>query len=191
MNFIHSILNPITVINTVGIVGVWLIIFAQSGLFFCFFLPGDSLLFTAGFLASQNFFPSFFLWHVVPAVVVLFVGALVAAIAGDNVGFAFGRKIGPKIFSKEDSLLFDKKYPVEAQKFYDRYGTKTIIFARFIPIVRTFAPIVAGVGAMNYRTFFSYNIIGGIIWTSLTVFPGSGTDVSKSRSYTASPMYFS
>jgi len=168
MNFIHEILNPFAIISAVGLVGIWLIIFAQSGFFFCFFLPGDSLLFTAGFLASQNFFPAYF----VPTVLLLFVGALVAAILGDNVGFLFGRKIGPAIFKKEDSLLFDKKYPVEAQKFYDRYGKKTIVFARFIPIVRTFAPIIAGVGAMNYRTFFSYNVFGALIWTAVTVFPG-------------------
>ncbi len=172
MNLIHDILNPVTIIGAVGLVGVWLIVFAESGLFFGFFLPGDSLLFTAGFLASQNFFPSFSLWHIVPPVIVLFIGALIAAIAGDNVGFLFGRKIGPAIFTKKDSLFFDKKYPVSAQKFYDRHGKKTIIFARFVPIVRTFAPIIAGVGSMNYRTFFSYNIIGAVIWTALTVFLG-------------------
>ena len=182
MQLIHEILNPLSIIEAIGLVGVWAIIFAESGLFFGFFLPGDSLLFTAGFLASQNFFSSHF---IVAPVILLFIGAFVAAVAGDNVGFAFGRRIGPALFSREDSLFFDKKYPVEAQKFYDRHGKKTIIFARFIPIIRTFAPIVAGVGSMNYRIFFSYNVIGGFFWTGLLVFLGFflGKSIPNAENY--------
>ena len=168
MSFIHEILNPITIIETIGLIGVWLVVFAESGLFFGFFLPGDSLLFTAGFLASQNFFPSYF----IAPVFLLFIGAFIAAVLGDSVGFVFGRHIGPALFSKQDSLFFNKKYPVEAQKFYDQHGKKTIIFARFIPIVRTFAPIIAGIGSMNYRLFVSYNFIGGFVWTGLLIFLG-------------------
>jgi membrane-associated protein len=173
MIFIHELLDPVRIIEAIGLLGVFLIIFAESGFFFGFFLPGDSLLFTAGFLASQNFFSpySFSVFTIAP-VVLLFLGAFIAAVAGDSVGFAFGRRVGPSIFSKEDSLFFNKKYPIEAQKFYDRHGKKTVILARFVPIVRTFAPIIAGVGSMNYRVFFSYNVIGGLIWTAALIFLG-------------------
>lgn len=148
-------LEPLVIIQTVGLLGVWVIIFAESGLFFGFFLPGDSLLFTAGFLASQDLLN---IW-------ILAAGCAVAAIAGDSVGYWFGRKVGPKIFSREDSFFFNKKHIERTKSFYDRYGKKTIILARFVPIVRTFAPILAGVGEMEYRTFLSYNVIGGLIWT--------------------------
>ena len=152
---IHSLLDPIVIIKAVGLLGVLLIIFAESGLFFGFFFPGDSLLFTAGFLASQGFISP--TW--------LFIGAFVAAVLGDSVGYAFGKKIGPKIFTKEDSFFFNKKHIQRSEHFYEKYGKKTIILARFIPIVRTFAPILAGVGNMSYRTFISYNVIGGFIWS--------------------------
>lgn len=142
-------------IRSVGYLGVWAIVFAESGLLIGFFLPGDSLLFTAGFLASQGFLN---IW-------LLVVGAFVCAVVGDNVGYATGNRFGRRLFQKEDSWLFHKKHIVTAQKFYGKYGKKTIILARFMPIVRTFAPIVAGIGTMNYRTFFTYNLIGGFIWT--------------------------
>lgn len=102
MPLIHTLLDPITIIKAIGLLGVWFIIFAESGLFFGFFLPGDSLLFTAGFLASQDFFPS----YVVSPVVLLFLGSFCAAVIGDNAGFAFGRRVGPAIFSRENSLFF-------------------------------------------------------------------------------------
>jgi len=152
---IHTFLDPLAIIKAVGLLGVLLIVFAESGLFFGFFFPGDSLLFTAGFLASQGFISS--TW--------LFIGAFVAAVLGDSVGYAFGKKIGPKIFTKENSFFFNKKHIERSEHFYEKYGKKTIILARFIPIVRTFAPILAGVGNMSYRTFISYNIIGGFIWS--------------------------
>lgn len=148
-------LEPLIIIQTVGLIGVWAIVFAESGLFFGFFFPGDSLLFTAGFLASQGLLN---IWT-------LAFGCAIAAILGDSVGYWFGRKVGPKIFSREDSFFFNKKHILRTKSFYDRYGKKTIILARFVPIVRTFAPILAGVGEMNYRTFLSYNVIGGILWT--------------------------
>lgn len=151
----YDLLDPLTIIKTVGLLGVVLIVFAESGLFFGFFLPGDSLLFTAGFLASQGFIS---IWW-------LLILCFIAAIAGDSVGYAFGKKTGPMIFTKEDSLFFRKKHVERARSFYEKYGKKTIIFARFIPIVRTFAPIVAGIAGMEYKTFLKYNIIGGFIWT--------------------------
>jgi len=145
----------ISLIKTAGYFGLFFIIFAESGLFFGFFLPGDSLLFTAGFLASQGFFNIFIL---------LGVGAF-AAISGDSVGYSFGRRVGKAIFKKDDSLFFNKKNLLKAQQFYDKYGSKTIVLARFVPIVRTFAPIVAGAAGMKYRTFIAYNFIGGLLWS--------------------------
>lgn len=150
----EHILDPQFIIQTVGIIGVFAIVFAESGLFFGFFLPGDSLLFTAGFLASQGYLN----------ITILAIGCAICAIVGDNVGYAFGKKVGPALFSKEDSIFFHKKHIERAAQFYEEHGRKTIILARFVPVVRTFAPIVAGVGRMDYKTFVTYNIVGGIIW---------------------------
>ncbi len=122
------------------------------------------MLFTAGFLASQGYIS--LPW--------LLVGTFLAAVIGDSVGYTFGRKVGPSIFNKDDSLLFNKKYIVDAQSFYQKHGKKTIILARFIPVVRTFAPIVAGVGNMDYKTFLSFNIIGGFVWTWALLLLGYG-----------------
>src|SRR3989338_3649209 len=141
-------------IKTVGLIGLFGIVFAESGLLVGFFLPGDSLLFTAGFLASQGFFD---LW---PLFIVCFAGAVL----GDSFGYAFGYRVGPKIFTREDSIFFHKKHLERAAFFYERYGPATIVLARFMPIIRTFAPILAGVGNMRYRTFLSYNAIGGFLW---------------------------
>lgn len=141
-------------IKTVGYFGVWIMVFAESGVLIGIFFPGDSLLFTSGFLASVGFFNIY----------LLVLGCFVAAVFGDNVGYAFGKRLGPKIFNKEDSLLFHKKHLQKAEEFYEKHGGKTIILARFTPIVRTLAPIVAGAGKMRYQTFFFYNIIGGLLW---------------------------
>ncbi|OUL37270.1 hypothetical protein BV372_03020 [Nostoc sp. T09] len=149
-------------IKSLGYFGVWGIIFAESGLLIGFFLPGDSLLFTAGFVASQQLLN---IW-------ILIIGAFIFAVLGDNVGYTTGYRFGRKLFSKEDSWLFHKKHIVKTQKFYQKHGKKTIVLARFIPIVRTFAPIVAGIGAMHYRTFMSYNLIGGFVWTFGITFLG-------------------
>jgi len=145
----------IALIKAAGYLGLFGIIFAESGLFFGFFFPGDSLLFTAGFLASKGFLNIY----------LLIVLTFLAAIMGDNTGYWFGKKTGPKIFTRENSLLFHKDHIIKAENFFKKYGPKTIIFARFVPIVRTFAPILAGVGKMHYRTFFLYNLIGGALWT--------------------------
>lgn len=148
------ILDPHKIIEAFGLVGILFIIFAETGLFIGFFLPGDSLLFTAGFLASQGLLPF----------APLLLGAIFVAILGDSVGYWFGKKTGPALFAKEDSRFFKKKYALKAQVFYETHGKRTIILARFMPIIRTFAPIVAGIGNMNYRTFLTYNIVGGLIW---------------------------
>src|SRR3989344_369882 len=148
-------LDPKFLIEAVGIVGIIAIIFAESGLFFGFFFPGDSLLFTAGLLASQSLL----------SLPVLLVGTFIAAVIGDNVGYAFGKKVGPALFSRENSFFFNKKHIERSREFFGKYGKKAIILARFMPIVRTFTPILAGVGSMEYRTFFAYNIVGGFIWT--------------------------
>ncbi len=151
----QDILDPQKIIALFGLLGVIAIVFAESGLFFGFFLPGDSLLFTAGLFASQGHLSIGF----------LLIGVFIAAVAGDSVGYWFGKKTGPALFSRPDSRFFKQKYMEQAKSFYDQHGKKTIIFARFLPIVRTFAPIIAGIVGMNYRTFISYNIIGGFIWS--------------------------
>ncbi|MES2023896.1 MAG: VTT domain-containing protein [Patescibacteria group bacterium] len=149
-------------IETIGPFGVFLFIFAESGLFFGFFLPGDSLLFTAGLLSSAGHFNIAF----------LFLGAFLCAVLGDSVGYYFGKKAGPKIFSKPDSFFFSKKNLDKTSHFYEKYGKKTIALARFVPIVRTFAPIFAGAGNMEYKTFFFYNIFGGFFWTGIMTLSG-------------------
>jgi membrane-associated protein len=150
------------------------IIFAESGLFFGFFLPGDSLLFLAGFLTSTGAhefvapgesgealapvvagFPD--LWVMLPVF-------FLAAVLGDQVGYVFGQRVGPSMFTREDSRLFRQSHVTKAHDFLEKHGPKTILLARFVPIVRTFAPIVAGVGAMRYRTFLTYNLIGAFFW---------------------------
>lgn len=147
--------NLVDFIKAAGYTGLFAVVFAETGLFLGFFLPGDSLLFVAGFLASQGFLN---IW-------VLTALLFVAAVTGNILGYAFGYKIGPAIFSKEDSLLFKKAHVVKAQKFYDTYGGKVVMLARFIPIVRTFAPILAGVAQMNKSVFLFYNIAGALLWT--------------------------
>ena len=144
----------ISLVKLTGYFGLISIVFAESGLFFGFFLPGDSLLFTAGFLASQGYLNI--------GLVVLF--CFVAAVIGDTFGYAFGHHLGPMIFKKSDSLFFHKNHLVRAEDFYKKYGKKTLILARFVPVVRTFAPILAGVGRMSYLTFISFNVIGGFLW---------------------------
>jgi len=135
---------------------VWFIIFAESGLFFGFFLPGDSLLVTVGALAALPNSP-FNIWILMPLL-------WFAAVLGDNIGYWFGNKTGPRIFSREDSRFFKRKHLLDAKAFYEKHGGKTIILARFVPFVRTFAPIVAGAVSMNYQRFFIYNVVGGFLW---------------------------
>jgi membrane-associated protein len=154
--------DPITIIKAFGTLGILAVIFAESGLFFGFFLPGDSLLFSAGLLASAGYLNIWIILLLCP----------VAAILGDNFGYWFGRRVGPRLFTREDSFFFNKKYIEQTNAFYLKHGRKTVVFARFVPIVRTFAPILAGMGGMSYKTFFSFNIIGGVLWTSSMIVAG-------------------
>jgi len=160
-------LDIVALVKIIGYLGIFGIVFAESGLFFGLFLPGDSLLFTSGLLASQGLFNIYWLVFVVAS----------AAILGDSIGYWFGSKVGYKIFTKEDSLFFNKKYLEKTKEYYEKYGPMTVVIGRFVPIVRTFAPILAGVGEMNYRTFLSYNVIGAFLWavglTLLGFFLGS------------------
>src|SRR3990167_10231007 len=142
------------ILPTIGYVGIFAIVFAESGLLIGFFLPGDSLLFTAGFLASQNIFD----------IRILSLFCFIGAVLGDSVGYLFGHKVGRKLFQRKESIFFHKDNLIRAEKFYERYGKKTIVIARFMPMIRTFAPIVAGIGSMDYKTFVSYNVIGGLLW---------------------------
>lgn len=154
-------LDPEKLIDTVGLIGIFCVIFAESGLLIGFFLPGDSLLFTAGFLASA---PSSVDDSLHLPLGFLLVGCFVAAVAGDQVGYLFGRRVGPALFKRPDSRFFKQENVEKAHGFFEKYGAKTIVLARFVPIVRTFAPIVAGVGRMRYRTFVTFNVVGGFVW---------------------------
>ena len=156
-----------SILGVIGYAGIAGIVFAESGLLIGFFLPGDSLLFTAGFLASQGVFR---IGLLVPLV-------FIAAVIGDSVGYAFGNRVGRRIFTRSDSLLFHRQNLLRAQRFYERHGGKAIVLARFLPVIRTFAPILAGVGTMAYSKFLAYNVIGGALWaiglTLLGYFLGS------------------
>jgi membrane-associated protein len=163
-------LDPKFLIASFGLAGVIAIIFMETGCFFGFFFPGDSLLFTAGLLASQGLLGG----GPTVGLACLFFGSFAAAVLGDSVGYSFGRRVGPAIFSKEDSFFFKKAHIAKAQHFYEEHGRKTIILARFIPVIRTFAPIVAGIGNMRYRDFIVFNAIGGFFWTALLVGIGFG-----------------
>jgi membrane-associated protein len=147
-------LDLVELIETVGYVGLFAIVFAESGLFFGFFLPGDSLLLTAGLLASRHRLNIFVL------IPLLFVGAVL----GDTVGYWFGAKTGPPLFNRPSSLLFRRENLLKAKAFYDKHGGKTITLARFMPFIRTFAPIVAGAVRMEYRRFLLFNLAGGLAW---------------------------
>lgn len=141
-------------IEILGYPGLFAIIMAESGLFFAIYLPGGSLLFTAGLLASQGYLNIF----------ILLATVITAAIIGDTIGYWFGSWVGPALWRRPDSRFFKKKYLEQTRHFFKEHGTRTIFLARFIPIIRTFAPILAGVGEMNYRTFFFYNTLGAFIW---------------------------
>jgi membrane-associated protein len=149
-------MSPEKLIETFGTIGLFVIIFAESGLLIGFFLPGDSLLFTAGLLASQGKFGL--------SLPVLLIGCFIAAVAGDQVGYMFGQKAGPALFRRENSRIFKQQYVHRANEFFERHGKKTIVIARFVPIVRTFAPILAGVGNMRYGSFVMFNVIGALLW---------------------------
>src|SRR3989344_3249582 len=166
MPFIPEI-DLLALVQLIGYPGIAGIIFLESGVFFGFFLPGASLLFISGVLAQAGIFN---IWILLPMVGL-------AAVLGDNVGYWFGAKVGIKLFTRPDSRFFKQSHVDKTRIFFEKYGRSAILFARFVPIVRTFAPILAGVGGMNYRIFFFYNIVGASVWacgvTLLGYFVGS------------------
>lgn len=147
-------LDPLSLIKSLGYLGVWSIVFAESGILMFFFLPGDSLLFTAGFLASQDFMN---IW-------LLMGGCLLAAITGNMLGYEIGRRVGLKLFKNGDTRFLKVKHLEMTQAFYEKHGAMAVIMARFLPIIRTFVPFLAGVAGMPYRKFLSYTVIGGLAW---------------------------
>jgi membrane-associated protein len=151
-------------IKAVSLIGVAAVVFAESGLLIGFFLPGDSLLFTTGFLVNAGFLP----FNINFVVLILFI----AAVLGDSVGYTFGKRLGPHVFKRPNSLLFRQENVIKAQTFYEKHGGKTIIIARFIPIVRTFAPVVAGAANMPYKTFLAFNVIGAFLWAAGVTYLG-------------------
>lgn len=155
-------LDILKIVESAGYLGLFAIIFAESGLLIGAILPGDSVLFTAGFLASQG----------ILNIYVLTTLMFIAAVTGDSVGYAFGHKVGKRLFQREDNFFFHKKNLIRAQKFYEKHGGKTITIARFLPFVRTFAPIVAGIGDMPYNKFIMYNLLGGFLWAVCLPFAG-------------------
>jgi len=167
MEFLSDLINRLrdlpALIQWAGYVGLTAIIFTETGLFFGFLLPGDSLLVTAGLLASQGF-----------PLDVYVLGLLlnIAAIVGDNTNYWIGRYMGPRVFTREESLFFRRRHVERAHDFYERHGAKTIVLARFMPIIRTFAPLVAGVAKMPYRTFLTYSVLGGTAWIWSMLFIG-------------------
>ena len=158
MELLHGILSGAYTLDQLIQWGGYLllvgIVFTETGLLVGFFLPGDSLLITAGLLAGMG---SLNIWWLNGLVIA-------AAILGDSTGYAIGRRLGPRIFTRPKSMLFNPKHVQRTQRFYEKYGAKTIVIARFVPIIRTFAPVLAGVGSMRYRRFLTYNVVGGIGW---------------------------
>jgi membrane-associated protein len=153
-----TFLSPERLLEQGGLLLLTAIVFAETGLLVGFFLPGDSLLFIAGFLSSTAG------GNRLPPLPVVVACVVVAAIVGDQVGYWFGKKVGPSLFDRPQSRFFNPQNVVKAHQFFERYGAKTIVLARFVPIVRTFAPIVAGVGSMRYRTVLTYNVVGAVLW---------------------------
>jgi membrane-associated protein len=153
-SLLHQIYDVEAIIRWGGMLMLTGIIFAETGLLIGFFLPGDSLLVTAGVFAAAG--------HLDIGLLLTLVSA--AAVIGDQVGYYIGYRTGPRLFRREDSLLFKRAHLIRARDFYEKHGGKTIILARFMPIIRTFAPVVAGVGAMEYRRFVTYNVAGGVLW---------------------------
>lgn len=159
---LSDFLDPEYLIEHGGPALLFLIVFAESGLLIGFFLPGDSLLFTAGAIAGGAFIEKLPDVHL--NLWVLCIGCFIAAVVGDQVGYLIGKTVGPKLFNRPDSRLFKQEYVEKSQHFFEKNGPKAIVLARFVPIVRTFVPTIAGVSSMPYATFVRYNIIGGLIW---------------------------
>jgi membrane-associated protein len=164
LDFLKQLVNPESIIHYGGIYLLLFVVFAETGLFVGFFLPGDSLLFTAGLLCSTGII------ELHPALLVILI--IIAAVAGNLVGYGFGKKVGPLLFKRKSGLLFRQDHLVSANEFYQKHGKKTIILSRFLPIVRTFAPIVAGIVKLEVYKFFIYSLIGAILWVATLVLTG-------------------
>jgi membrane-associated protein len=176
-DFLKQLVNPESIIHYGGIYLLLFVVFAETGLFLGFFLPGDSLLFTAGLLCSTGII------QIHPASLIILI--IIAAVTGNMVGYAFGKKVGPLLFKRKSGILFKQEHLVTAHEFYLKHGKKTIILSRFLPIVRTFAPIVAGIVKLDYRKFFLYSLIGAFFWVSSLVLTGYflGEYVPKTKDY--------
>jgi membrane-associated protein len=163
-DFLKQLLNPESIIHYGGIYLLLFVVFAETGLFIGFFLPGDSLLFTAGLLCSTGILSI----HIILLVILI----IVAAVTGNMVGYAFGKKVGPLLFKRKSGFLFRQDQLVTANEFYKKYGKKTIILSRFLPILRTFAPIIAGIVKLEYYKFFIYSLLGAFFWVCTLVLAG-------------------
>ena len=163
-DFLKQLVNPESIILYGGVYLLLFFVFAETGLFVGFFLPGDSLLFTAGLFCATG------LIKLHPSLLVVLI--IAAAVAGNMVGYAFGKKVGPLLFKRKSGFLFRQEHLVSAHEFYLKHGKKTIILSRFLPIVRTFAPIVAGIVKLDYRKFFIYSLVGAIFWVGILVLAG-------------------
>lgn len=161
-NLLHQIYDVEGLIRWGGMAMLLTIVFAETGLLVGFFLPGDSLLVTAGVFAAAGHLD----------ITTILLGVSVAAVVGDQLGYFIGLRTGPRIFTREDSFLFKRAHLMRAHAFYEKHGGKTIILARFVPVIRTFAPVVAGVAEMNYRNFVTYNVVGGVLWVWSTALLG-------------------
>ncbi len=175
--FLKQLVNPESIINYGGIYLLLFVVFAETGLFVGFFLPGDSLLFTAGLLCSTG------ILRLHPVILVILI--ILAAVAGNMVGYSFGKKVGPLLFSRKSSFLFRQEHLVTAHEFYVKHGKLTIILSRFLPIVRTFAPIVAGIVKLEYYKFFIYSLVGAFFWVSSLVLTGyfMGKYIPETKDY--------
>jgi membrane-associated protein len=158
----EQFLNPEFLINSFGYLGIFSVIFLESGFFFAFFLPGDTLIFTVGFLASASILNIWVSW----------VGLVLSTFFGGLVGYLFGKRVGDKIFFKRGSFLFDPRNLERTKVFYKKYGEWAVAFCRFVPVVRTFVPILAGVGQMKLKTFLKFNILGSFLWPTVVISVG-------------------
>ena len=168
-------LDPMMILQTGGYLGIALLIFAESGLFLGIFLPGDSVLFASGLLATNGFF------IVGPLIMIV----VVASIAGDSVGYWFGSEVGERLYARKDSRFFKQEYLRRTERFYKKYGGRAVVLARFVPVVRTLAPILAGVSTMKYRVFLAYNMLGGFLWGAGMILLGFllGSIIPNSEKY--------
>jgi membrane-associated protein len=176
-DFLKQLVNPESIINYGGIYLLLFVVFAETGLFVGFFLPGDSLLFTAGLLCSSG------ILEIHPFFLVILI--IISAVAGNMVGYGFGKKVGPLLFKRKSGIFFRQEHLVMAHEFYIKHGKKTIILSRFLPIVRTFAPIVAGIVKLDYYKFFLYSLTGAIFWVCMLVLTGyfMGKYIPETKEY--------